>query len=79
MRGHQSHDTWLVKVEGVVPLCRWPQHPSLCTSHPLTIAANISLGGPAWQAGVAPPVITYLMAMNHEPVVNSGEVRREGK
>lgn len=24
---------------------------------------------------MAPPVITYLMAMNHEPVVNSGEVR----
>lgn len=37
-------------------------------------AANVSMGGPAWEAGVAPPVITYLMAMNHEPVVNSGEV-----
>jgi hypothetical protein len=37
-------------------------------------AANISFGGPAWEASVAPPVITYLMAMNHEPVVNSGEV-----
>jgi hypothetical protein len=37
-------------------------------------AANVSLGGPAWEAGVPPPVITYLMAMNHEPVVNNGEV-----
>ncbi|KAL4433026.1 hypothetical protein ABPG77_006453 [Micractinium sp. CCAP 211/92] len=37
-------------------------------------AANVSMGGPAWDAGVAPPVITYLMAMNHEPVVNNGEV-----
>lgn len=38
-------------------------------------AANVSWGGPAWEARVAPPVITYLMAMNHEPVVNNGEVR----
>ncbi|KAL4858773.1 Translation initiation factor IF-2 [Chlorella vulgaris] len=37
-------------------------------------AANVSWGGPAWEARVAPPVITYLMAMNHEPVVNNGEV-----
>ncbi|EFN55147.1 hypothetical protein CHLNCDRAFT_134237 [Chlorella variabilis] len=37
-------------------------------------AANITYGGPAWSAGLAPPVITYLMAMNHEPVVNNGEV-----
>ncbi|PSC75577.1 hypothetical protein C2E20_1509 [Micractinium conductrix] len=37
-------------------------------------AANVTLGGPAWEERVPPPTITYLMAMNHEPVVNNGEV-----
>jgi hypothetical protein len=41
-------------------------------------AANVTRSA-AWSAGVAPPVITYLMAMNHEPVVNSGEVSRQGR
>lgn len=56
-----------------------PRRPCSCPpmppcQAPAPAAANMSIGGPAWDAGVAPPVITYLMAMNHEPVVNNGEV-----
>lgn len=58
-----------------------PVHPPI---HPPVIAilccaaANVTRSA-AWSAGVAPPVITYLMAMNHEPVVNSGEVSRAAR
>ena len=56
------------KARSRAPLCPYPP-PARCPA-----AANITYGGPAWSAGLAPPVITYLMAMNHEPVVNNGEV-----
>jgi hypothetical protein len=52
-------------------LTRPPPTQLNCTS--CRAAANVTRSA-AWSAGVAPPVITYLMAMNHEPVVNSGEV-----